>query len=94
MWTVISYGPVLLVPLQWSIRDVVMVDLNLFSERFCNKSRPHQSKDQRIQHDKVGRAVLSSALFSDSVHHFSAGITFVSFYLHMYFDLQCTQQQV
>lgn len=91
MWSVISCGPVLLVRLQYGVRNVVMVDWNLFSERFCNKSRPNQSKDQRIQHDKVGRTVLSSTLLSDSFHHFSAGITFFSLYLNVYFDLQCTQ---
>lgn len=32
-----------------------MIEFNLFSECLCNKSRSNQSKDQRIQHDEVGR---------------------------------------
>lgn len=32
-----------------------MIEFNLFPECLCNESRPNQSKDQRIQHDEVGR---------------------------------------
>lgn len=35
-----------------------MIDLTLFSECFCNESRSDQSKDQRIQNDKVGGAMF------------------------------------
>lgn len=68
-----------------------MIELDLFSECFCNKSRSNQSKDQGVQHDQVGRSMLSSRLLSDSFQHFSAGITFFSLYLNVYFDFQCTQ---
>lgn len=37
------------------IAKVVLTDFHLFAERVCNKSRSNQSKDQRIQHDEVGR---------------------------------------